>query len=371
MTLYKRGNVWWEYFYIDGIRHQYSTNTNNRRLAETVARKLRQEAVLRKHQLVEHDPDLKFEDVVTRFLTDGAPTAYHLDRLELLLPFFGEYRVREITKALVQQYRASRHKQRTGLKDSTINRDVSVLRHILYWAVDEQLVPANPIARIRLVRERRTKRGVLGVGEEELLLAASSSHLREIAILALDTGMRRGEITHQRWEDVDLERNLLFVTQSKTPEGEAREIPLSTRVYDLLHARKQSRGLVFTYKDKPLLRLKTGWKGALRRSGIRRLRFHDLRHTFNTRLMEAGVMQEIRKSLMGHSSGKEINAVYTHVELPAKREAINKLESWIAAERQKQKEKEEKERQEANERERTTRNNGGDSERGVPESQNP
>jgi integrase len=101
---------------------------------------------------------------------------------------------------------------------------------------------------------------------------------------------------------------------------------------------------------------------------IRHLRFHDLRHTFNTRLMEAGVQQEIRKSLMGHSSGKEINAVYTHVELPAKREAISKLESWIAMEKTR---KEKKEKEEANARERSSSNDGGDSEHRAPESQNP
>jgi len=66
----------------------------------------------------------------------------------------------------------------------------------------------------------------------------------------------------------------------------------------------------------------------VRRAGIRPLRFHDLRHTFNTRLMEAGVMQEVRKALMGHSSGEDVNSIYTHVELPAKREAVRRLEAW-------------------------------------------
>jgi hypothetical protein len=111
--------------------------------------------------------------------------------------------------------------------------------------------------------------------------------------------------------------------------------------------------------------LKTGWKGALSRSGIRPMRFHGLRHTFNTRLMEAGVMQEIRKSLMGHSSGGEINAIYTHVELPAKREAIQKLERWIAAEQKARKEK-----QEADGEERASSNDGGDPEHRVAESHN-
>src|SRR5207245_3286072 len=72
-------------------------------------------------------------------------------------------------------------------------------------------------------------------------------------------------------------------------------------------------------------------------AGIRYFRFHDLRHTFNTRLMEAGVLQDVRKALMGHSSGEEVNSLYTHVELPVKREAIRKLEAWIDVQRQNQK----------------------------------
>jgi hypothetical protein len=66
------------------------------------------------------------------------------------------------------------------------------------------------------------------------------------------------------------------------------------------------------------------------------VRFHDLRHTFNTRLMEAGVLQDIRMALMGHSSGSKVHANYTHVELPAKRRAIRELEEWVNQQRSQQ-----------------------------------
>src|SRR5208282_412750 len=62
--------------------------------------------------------------------------------------------------------------------------------------------------------------------------------------------------------------------------------------------------------------------------------FHDLRHCFNCRLMEAGVLQEVRKALMGHSSGEDVHSTYVHVELPMKRDAIRKLEVWIRSQRQ-------------------------------------
>jgi len=141
--------------------------------------------------------------------------------------------------------------------------------------------------------------------------------------------MRRGEITNQRWEHMDLSRKLLLVTKSKTPEGEAREIPLTERLAELLLSKRQPEGLVFTYKNGPVRIIKRSWHGSCRRAGLRHIRFHDLRHTFNTRLMEAGVIQEVRMALMGHSSGHKVHATYTHIELPVKREAIAKLERWV------------------------------------------
>jgi integrase len=174
----------------------------------------------------------------------------------------------------------------------------------------------------------------MSVEEEDKLLGAAPQHLAEIVMAALDTGMRRGELLGQQWEHIDFRRELLSVTRSKTPEGEAREIPLTKRLLDLLEVRRAEKGPVFLYEDQPLKSIKQSWKTALTNAGIRHFRFHDLRHTFNTRLLEAGVMQEVRKALMGHVSGEKVHSTYTHVELPAKRNAIARLEEWVEHQRQ-------------------------------------
>jgi integrase len=230
---------------------------------------------------------------------------------------------------MAADYRIKRHQEKT-VSDATINRDLSVLRHILYWAVDQAILPGNPLTRLRLARERRVRRPVMSVEEELKLLAVAPSHLRRIIIVALDTGMRRGEILNQCWEHVDMQRKVLSVSRSKTPEGEAREIPLTRRLFELLANNQQTAGLVFTYKDQPIsYTIKTSWSGALSNAKLRHYRFHDLRHTHNTRLMEAGVMQEVRMALMGHQNRDKVHATYTHVELPVKRAAIAKLEEWV------------------------------------------
>jgi integrase len=334
--------LWWAYFYIEGVRHQQSTGTGNRRQAEQIAQKLREEANANQFAVHPIDPTLTFGALAARFIANAGPSAYHLDRLKFLLPYFTDTPVARLTKADTREYRATRHARntRTSLKDATINRDLSVFRHILNWGVDEGLLTTNPLGRLRLVPERPTARTIVTVAEEERLLAAAPSHLAALVVMAVDTGMRRGELFHQRWEHVDFTRRVLQVSHSKTIQGEKREIPLTTRVEQLLNVCRPLTGLIFEYRGHALHTIKTTWRTTLKKAGVRHIRFHDLRHTFNTRLLEAGVLQEVRKALMGHVSGGGINAHYTHIELPLKREAIAKLERWLTQQQHQQTNKE-------------------------------
>jgi integrase len=255
---------------------------------------------------------------------------HSLDRLKHLLPFFADMPVLDINTSAVRKYRQERNEQKR-LTAATVNRDLSVLRRILYWGVEEGYLASNPLGRLRMERERRTKRPVLSLREEQLLFAASPAHLQRIILCALHTGMRRGEILSQRWEDIDFDNRILHVSHSKTPEGEAREIPLTSLLFESLRASRQPRGPVFTYGGDAIKIIKTTWAASLRRSGIRHFRFHDLRHTANTRMMLAGVLQEVRREIIGHSSqrSRDVNDRYTQIELPEKREAIRKLEVWL------------------------------------------
>ena len=333
MSLLKRGSVWWSYFYVDGVRHQSSTGTNNKRQAEAIEQKLKDEINARRHMLVQYDPDLTVAALIARFLSDGGPRPHHIWHFKALLPFFGDMPVVRLNRNMAREFRQWR-KQQKPVTDATVNRALSVLRHVLFWAVDESLLQANPMARLQLVRERRLKRPVMTLAEENRVLAVVPNYLRQIVIAALDTGMRRGEVLRQRWEDVDLTRKLFLVTKSKTAEGEAREIPLTKRMFGLLAKQPHEEGVIFTLNGQPLSWIRKGWLGALKRAGLRHFRFHDLRHTFNTRLMEAGVIQDVRMALMGHSGGSKVHSIYTHVELPIKRDAITKLEAWVNQQQQ-------------------------------------
>ena len=332
MSLLKRGSVWWSYFYVDGIRHQSSTGTGNKRQAEAIEQKLKVEINGRRFQIVNYDPDITVAALCARFMDDPGYRRHHYFHIKAILPFFGDRQVIRLNRNDAVEFRAWRMRQKQ-LTDATVNRSLSTLRHILYWAVDEQLIQANPLTRLRLVKERRLRRPVMTLSEEDRVLEALPDYLRRIVICALDTGMRRGEVLRQRWEDVDLARKLLMVTKSKTIEGEGREIPLTDRLYRLLSKEAARDGIVFTMRGAPLSWIRKGWLGALKRAELRHFRIHDLRHTFNTRLMEAGVIQDVRMALMGHSGGSRVHSTYTHVEFPVKREAIARLQKWVSKQR--------------------------------------
>lgn len=331
MSLWKRGNVWWCGFIARGERVQQSTGTSNRREAELVYHKLRVEYQEKPLAVSKADPTMTVEVLVALFLTSGAARPHHKERLKFLLPFFGDIRVLDLTRGLADDYRRVRKREKP-VSDATVNRDLSTLRHILYWAVDHGVLQSNPLARVRMVAEPLKFRKIVSPGEEQRLLAAAPPHLAAMITAAVDTGMRRGEITNQRWEDIDLERRLIHVTKSKTISGQHREIPMTTRVHALLAAQAKQEGFVFTFRGEQVHLVKTAWKHTLRRAQLRHFRFHDLRHTFNTRLMEAGIVPDVRMALMGHSSGNRVHSAYTHVELPAKRRAIAQLEAWLKEE---------------------------------------
>ncbi len=329
MSLWKRGQVYWSYVWMDGVRYAKSTGTGNRRQAETIEQHYKDELNLKRLGIRQPTPEMSFGDLIARFLAEGVSRTYHHDRLKMLLPYFADTEIGRINKAAARDYRRYRHAEKP-VSETTVNRDVELLRHLLFWAVDEGLLVANPLSRVPFVKDRRKPRPVMTLDEEKAVLAVAAPHLRPMIITALDAGMRRGEILSEHWEHVDFDRKLLAVTKSKTVGGEGREIPLTKRLLKFLLANRRTEGLIFGFNGKAVSRIKTAWRSAVKRAKIRYFRFHDLRHTFNTRLMEAGVLQEVRKALMGHSSGDDAHARYIHVELPLKREAIRKLEEWVS-----------------------------------------
>src|ERR1035438_234480 len=121
MTLYKRGDTWHAYIWIDGIRHHKPTGTTIRRKAETILRQYHDELNDARHRLPQLKPEMTFGELTARFIASGMAKPHSLDRLNYLLPFFSDMPLLHINVSAIRKYRQERHAQKT-LTAATVNQ---------------------------------------------------------------------------------------------------------------------------------------------------------------------------------------------------------------------------------------------------------
>jgi integrase len=240
------------------------------------------------------------KDLLERYLRDhSAPNkaamTHRRDRslAAHLLRAFGEVPLDQLRPARLAEYKASRRAQ--GAAPQTLNAELILLGHAYKLAVREwEWVTDNPVLRIAKEKVRNGIERWLTPEEEQRLLAASPPWLQEIIVFALHTGMRRGEILTLQWSHVDLARRTLTILEQKN--GARDTLPVNETAMEILQARAAARtshaafvfvnGADHLRNARNLLR---AFYPAMRKAGITRFHFHDLRHTFATRLIQAGV----------------------------------------------------------------------------------
>jgi len=149
--------------------------------------------------------------------------------------------------------------------------------------------------------------------EETRLLAqcvGRRNHLRPLVIAAVDTGMRRGELVTLRWSEVKLPARTISTMAFNTKPAKQRVVPISERLFSELQGLYNESpdtvgGLVFGITDN----VNKSWRGACKDAGIQGLRFHDLRGTFVSRMIEVGMPAEEVSKLSGHT---QIQTLYAH-----------------------------------------------------------
>jgi integrase len=251
--------------------------------------------------------------------------------LKYLKAVFGERKLSDITPKDIDDYKESRL---ADVAPATVNRELEVLRHLFNLAERwKKFFGKNPVSQAGLLPLNNQLERILTPEEEERLLACSSPPLRAILTCALNTGMRKGEIISLRWSNVDLENNVITLEHTNTKSKKTIRIPINFKLRKLLLQQKLKSGgsdyVFLSSNGNPYKRhdsLKQAFGGACRRAEIKGLRFHDLRHTAATRMVEEGVGIDKVSKILGHSS---INMTmrYSHPDDSLK-DAVEKLGNY-------------------------------------------
>jgi integrase len=280
---------------------------------------------------------------VTAHRKTGAET---LERLEAVFKDFLTVPIGDLNLARVERWRTAR--LTAGLKPATVNRDIAALRSVLSRAVEFGVLAAHPLEKLKAVRV--DQQGVvryLSVEEEKRLRAAMaardekrragraqanawrrergydelaavgtySDHLTPLVLLALNTGLRRGELLGLTWADIDLKSGLMTVRGGTTKAGETA----------WRGANDDRHGPVFADTEGEALEgTKTSWGGIVKAANLDAFRFHDLRHTFASKLVMVGVDLNTVRELLGHADLK-MTLRYAHLGPGHKAAAVAKL----------------------------------------------
>lgn len=254
-----------------------------------------------------------------------------------LVPFFGHGNVRHIEVEDVERYKALKAKT---LAPKTVNNHLGVLSVALNRAVDWGYADANPVARVRSLQLPPQEFQFWDRPQSETFLRAVGKVEPDwfpFFLTALRTGMRQGELFALRWQDVDFERDQLRVVRSvnrgdiTTPKsGRTRTIPMTDRLHRALKDARHLRGeLVFCKEDgdfltRSLVRLPF-WQST-RSAGVPVIRFHDLRHSFASQLVMAGVPLVAVQQYLGHADMK-MTMRYSHLSPTMRAGYIQRLDA--------------------------------------------
>lgn len=267
-------------------------------------------------QLYNNTRSIKFKEAyelaIEHVVSNYKPTTQKafLQRANVVLPIFRHFLLQQITLEMVYDF--LKKQKEKGAQNGTLNKYVFFFKTVFNFAYKMRFIQENITRDLRKYKEPPSRNRVLTPEEEDRLLFVVPPWLRDMIILALQTGMRSSEISLLTWDCVDLKRRIVRLKDSKN--GKQRVIPLTETATKMFQDRYEGLpGLIFrnpyTGKDYSVY---PNFKRYVTRLKLQNLCFHDLRHTAVTRMITNEISVSAVMSIVGHSS-ETMTQRYTHL----------------------------------------------------------
>ena len=279
---------------------------------------------------------------VSQVMPDKKDIAIQTHQLNWWKTHLGDCRLSAVSSAMISECRDELKKGQTQYgtprSAATVNRYLAVLSHAFTIAWKEwDWINFNPVLNTRKLKEPRGRVRFLDKQERERLLKACresrSSFLYIIVVLALSTGMRKGEILGLRWRDVDFHSRRIVIQETKN--GERRAVPLVATSLQLI---EQLKANDFNSMDDFIFHspedktksccIRTAWEKAIKRSAITDFRFHDLRHSTASYLAMSGATLLEIADILGHKTLQMVKR-YSHLSEDHKATVLEKMNEKI------------------------------------------
>lgn len=369
-NIFSKNGEWFLDFTLKGKRiRQYGGATKEQArntLAKIRVERLEERLGLRPAEAPAPIPFESFADEYLELYSKQNKRSWQRDKIMLdnLKRFFKGSSLQDIGPEQVERFKAQRKTEKvvrfkatkeTPISPSTVNRELACLKTLFNKAEEWGRIEKNPIRAVRKFKEINGRERILSAAEAALLIKAAADGIRPVLIVALNTGMRRSEILSLKWKNVNFPRAYIFIEDSKS--GRSRKVPMNAAVLSTIRAQLGDSEYVFYNPETKdhVKDVKTAFYAACRRAkndpkdekdpGIVGLRFHDLRHTAASKMIEAGVDLVTVSKILGHAS-IQMTMRYAHPTPENMRLAVDSLAKILDPSPQKEDEDPEPSRQE-------------------------
>jgi integrase len=328
----KKGTHWFLDYTVDGHRVRKRVG-KSKKLAQLALADV--QVKIERKELGFQTKDKNLTGFIAEYLDYAKTNKSHGSyvRNEIVLRTFKGFaqveRLLGITPQLIESYKKFRLEG--GTKASTINTELNTIKAALNRAIALGYLARNPCREVKKLKAPRKQVRFLSKEEAKKLVDAGNGRMGPIVETLLYTGLRRNELTHLTWADVDLQRRIVAV-QAKDgwhpKDYEVRHIPMAPRLHELLKSlpRKENPWVFSTSNDGPHLGhiLSRDFRKLLKLCGIKGASLHTLRHTFASHLVMNGTDVYTVQKLLGHSSIKTTE-IYAHLAPDFLKAAVEKL----------------------------------------------
>jgi integrase len=357
MAVYQRRGAWWIDYYYQDRRHRQKIGSRKKDAEEALSRIKVQIAAgefvppdERKRSDRQRRDSMLFRDFAEKEFLPWSETehaASHHQRLRSifnahLVPFFGDYRLDEITSRLVASYKTTRRravytkgegkrKRVHPVNAATVNRELCALKVMFKKAVEWDYIENNPTLSVKVSKETPKEVRLLEGDEIVRLIECLPDHLKALVACAVYAGLRRSELFHLRWSDIYWKTGEIAVVSRQehhTKNYTTRRIPMNDALQEMLRRHPHRLGSPYVFcnaQGEPYDNVRKALLTAATAAGIDgRVTLHPLRHAFCSHALMQGIDPRTVQKWMGHQDLKT-TLKYAHVSPAHEREAIQRL----------------------------------------------
>ncbi len=338
MQLYKRGNIYWCKFRIDNKVYRYSCKTKDKSVAQEVAAAIHGDAVRKKFDIpVKYKMVKSFSELFSNYLKTISNLPSTVNRkiagAKHFLPVFNNIDIKKITQLDIEKYQAQRKKEiiaylknidkrEQEISFKSINNEILILSNFFNYCIKYNYLDKNPASGIKKLNELSRLKTLSDSDIDELIAGATNKLTRDLITFLIYTGCRKGEALNLKWDDVDMQNDVIAIKGTKTKYD--RYIPISRALKRILEGINRESVYVFSYRGKKLSNFRESFKTACKRAGLNGLRVHDLRHVFASKMVMSGTSLYITGELLGHRT-PQMTMRYAHLAPYTLKKAVDEV----------------------------------------------